>query len=279
MKFSVIVNTQSGSVPADGAGQIADELKNLGHDFEIHSVEGADLGDVWSAQDFTGLDGIIAWGGDGTLSFILAKASERSIPVLPLPGGTMNLLPKQIHGNACEWKTCLRDALSSRRSQSVPGMRIGETMCYVGILIGRLTRLARSREHLRSGELGSAVETLVGQDVLNLKTRLEVQDEDDVWDATALGVFVPEDGSGPMDIASIDPDNLAELVEMGLESLMGQWRTASGVLQKTARSIEIGVKDAGKVSVTLDGEPGELETPFTIEFHEKAAEVWSARPE
>lgn len=277
MKFSVIVNTRSGSVPDNGDVLISEELTGLGHEFDIYSVEGADLEDVWKQQDLIGCDGIIVWGGDGTISFVLSHACRADIPVLPLPGGTMNLLPKHIHGNDCEWRDCLSSALENGQTKPLAGMQIGDQMCYVGVLIGRLTRLAHSREHLRTGAVGSAVETLVGNDVLNLKTRLEVHGEDENWDATALGIFVPEDDTPGLDIASIDPDNLAQLVEMSVESLIGNWKTANGVEHRTVREIDIATKDEKPVSVTLDGEPRELKSPFSIAFCPEAATVWSAR--
>ncbi len=277
MKFSVIVNTRSGSVPDNGDDLISSELAALGHEFEMYSVEGADLHDVWEEQDLSGCDGVIVWGGDGTISFVLAHASQAGIPVLPLPGGTMNLLPKHIHGDNCEWRECLRNALETRKTVPLAGMKIGDQMCYVGVLIGRLTRLAHSREHLRSGAVGSAVETLVGNDVLNLKTRLEVHGEDEDWDATALGIFVPEDNTPGLDIASIDPDNLAQLVEMSVESLIGNWKTANGVEHRIVQEIDITTKDGKPVSVTLDGEPCELSPPFSVSYCEEAAMVWSGR--
>ena len=277
MHFSAIVNLASGSVPPEGDRLLQEEVSRLGHSVEVHVVNGAELVDVWANVDAETSDGVIAWGGDGTLSFVLSRSCKDGLPVLPLPGGTMNMLPKYIHGEDTEWKTCLERVLENPQQTTIPGIRVGDEMCYVGVLVGRLTRLAHSREHLRSGEIGEAVQALMRNDVLNLKTRLEVNAGLEDWDATAIGVFVPEKAGRPMDIVSIDPESLGELIETSLDAMFGDWKTATGVDRHAARHIHIGlIDDSSSVHVAMDGEPTEIPAPFSIDLVEHAAQVWSA---
>ena len=52
------------------------------------------------------------WSGDGTVACTFENAGPDGPPILPLPGGTMNLFHKQIHGGPCEWRECLERGLS-----------------------------------------------------------------------------------------------------------------------------------------------------------------------
>ena len=80
-----------------------------------------------------------------------------------------------------------------------------------------------------------------------------------------------------MDIVSIDPESLGELIETSLDAMFGDWKTATGVDRHAARHIHIGlIDDSSSVHVAMDGEPTEIPAPFSIDLVEHAAQVWSA---
>ena len=81
-------------------------------------------------------------------------------PVLPLPGGTMNMLHQRVHGGIADWQTCLVEAVLRRRPEIIPAVRVNDKLVFIGAMIGRLTGLAKARETIRDGDLASLPETL-----------------------------------------------------------------------------------------------------------------------
>src|SRR3546814_18204620 len=70
-----------------------------------------------------GIDLLLVWTGDGTINAAATKAAGWDGAVLPLPGGTLNLLSKQLHGDRPA-PEILSDALQGRgRRQAVPMIR------------------------------------------------------------------------------------------------------------------------------------------------------------
>src|SRR5688572_25556929 len=99
MKTIALYNPASGSVTADGAERLRAALEDAG-------VRGADLVEM-NRDDCerqlkrlagSNPDLFVVWGGDGTLRTALNLIGQTS-NLLLLPGGTMNLLTKSIHGD------------------------------------------------------------------------------------------------------------------------------------------------------------------------------------
>ncbi len=68
-----------------------------GHDFDLCLIKGADIEDALrEATSDSGLDAIVAGGGDGTVSCAAAYAWKNGMPLGVLPAGTMNLFARSI---------------------------------------------------------------------------------------------------------------------------------------------------------------------------------------
>lgn len=103
--LSIVVNTLGGSFTAE----TADALRNVFPKAHIVTVEsGQDLAEqIAAAADSPGTRALGVWGGDGTVGTAAAAAVERSLPLLALPGGTLNHFARDAGiGN-------LRDALAA----------------------------------------------------------------------------------------------------------------------------------------------------------------------
>lgn len=96
MSMNCIINLTAGSVPQDAEARLRSALAALGENADIFACSGKDIKSV--AHDVLDCDRLIVWGGDGTIAGILDRAGRDGPPVLPLPGGTMNLLHKAVHG-------------------------------------------------------------------------------------------------------------------------------------------------------------------------------------
>ena len=69
-------------------------------------------------------DLLVVLAGDGTARAAAHLCGERGPLVAPLPGGTMNMLPKALYGDD-DWKTALRKTLGAGVERPVGGGVIG----------------------------------------------------------------------------------------------------------------------------------------------------------
>src|SRR3546814_9999791 len=84
-----------------------------------------------------------------------------SCAILPLPGGTLNLLSKALHGDRPA-EDILADALAGRgRRLHPPIVRCDAGDAYITIVAGPATRWAEVRETLRSEEHTSELQSLM----------------------------------------------------------------------------------------------------------------------
>lgn len=81
-------------------------------------------------------DVIFVLAGDGTARSVAAKARPDGPMIAPLPGGTMNMLPKALYGTG-DWKAALRHALEEGEPQTVSGGEVGGEYFYCAASWGR----------------------------------------------------------------------------------------------------------------------------------------------
>ena len=86
-------------------------------------------------------DVLVVLGGDGTISSAAAKCAAAGRLLIPLPGGTMNMLPKALYGDRT-WPVALADTLSDPKVHVVSGGKVPMTV---------RSSAPRSWAHLPSG--------------------------------------------------------------------------------------------------------------------------------
>lgn len=103
--------------------------------------------------DAAEVDLLIVYTGDGTLNAALAKVTGWHGPVLVLPGGTMNLLSKRLHGDfaAADIVAVVAGGGSRRRRLNRITGECGNA--YVGLLTGPGTHWGTVREAMREGDI------------------------------------------------------------------------------------------------------------------------------
>lgn len=280
-RICALINPLSGSVPEDSDEALKNFLSDLGHEVEITMLgEGDFVGPIKdvikSAPDI-----LIVWSGDGTVACAFENAGPDGPPILPLPGGTMNLFHKQIHGGGCEWQECLKRCLEDGVEIDVPAGKAGDRTFFVAAMAGNLTDLTGPREALRKGHLLEALETLSGSDVLDLRTTMtfevdNAEGEDAKGFATAVSIFVGTQEEDWLEFAYIDPDNPVELAASGFGALFSDWREASGVSHSMIKSAVLTHERGAELRTTLDGEPARLKSGTKFSRIAKAGRAISA---
>lgn len=273
-RITVIANPKSSSVPNDFAEQLANVFPLPCHTIAVEPVT---LIDALRRAVAEAPDLLIAWGGDGTVAAALELAGVDGPPVLALPGGTMNLLHKRIHGEDLTWQDCLSRVVQSGSLSSLPAGQINGRLFFYAALIGKITQMAHPRETLRSGHPVEAAISLVQSDVFNMESRLSVRLGEDASKPerrrTAAAFFPGYSSETSMEVALIDPEGPLDLAWSGINALFGDALDAPGIERRNAIRSTVEDVHGEAMDAILDGEPIELPKSAEITFVENAAKV------
>lgn len=105
--------------------------------------------------DEAGVPLLIVYTGDGTLNAALRKLHGWSGAVLVLPGGTMNLLSKRLHGDYPAEDTIAVLAAGGARRRRVTRITGECGDAYAGLLAGPGTHWGTVREAMREGNIAA----------------------------------------------------------------------------------------------------------------------------
>ena len=111
MKVAVLVNAHAGSIGTEKFEEkraaIETAMTEAGLEATIYACEPAALESTARRTAASGIDAVIAAGGDGTISSVAAALVGGSTPLAVLPLGTRNVLAR-----------CCRNTSSTRRASS-----------------------------------------------------------------------------------------------------------------------------------------------------------------
>jgi len=280
MKLAAIINPMSRTVPADAAEALETAVRDAGHDLVLMRCSADDLSTNVNEAAGSDADAVIAWGGDGTLACALTACGAADIPVLVLPGGTMNMLPHRLHGKTDDWQDILNRTLADPVADTIGAGMIGEQRFYVAALFGRLTAFAESREAMRQGALLEAAQAVIGNQVLDVKTRLRITSRhksgEKLTSAVAAAIVVSDEEVPALEVAAVDPESTFELLATAVDAMMHGWRDAEPVERDISRSITIHDLGDGKIPATLDGERVMFDTPVEVKMLDNAARILRA---
>ncbi|MFC7292678.1 diacylglycerol/lipid kinase family protein [Hirschia litorea] len=288
MTMYAIVNMLAKTVPDDAKAQLGAFLEERNIQHEILCVEPDDLcnmfEDINQRTTATQAMPCIVWGGDGTIACALENLSPKKFSIIALPGGTMNLLHRTIHGEGADWQTILDNCLVANESVNISRgclqKKDGEDLhFYVATLLGKLAQLAIPREELRENNLISAVSEMVAtDDVLDLDPILEIQlSNGKSYQASAIGVGVDKSIPHAFDIGMINPDSILDLASIGLQSFIGDWHDVDEIDRFRVPYLTVISDESNEIDATLDGEFQKLSLPIDIVFEPAAVKVVSAK--
>ncbi|GAB5348704.1 diacylglycerol/lipid kinase family protein [Alteriqipengyuania sp. 357] len=99
-----------------------------------------------------GVETVVTLGGDGTINAVVAALAGWSGAVLPLPGGTQNLLTHRLHGDAVVHEVLHAFATGKARRSRPKIIRSAQGIALAGLLVGPGTSWNEVREALRAGD-------------------------------------------------------------------------------------------------------------------------------
>jgi diacylglycerol kinase family enzyme len=224
----------------------------------------------------------VVWGGDGTLRSALTTVGKVTPNLLLLPGGTMNLLTRSIHGEKT-WEQVLTDVLAAPKRVTLPAGKVNHEIFYCAMLAGAPAQLAEARESLRRGELvKAATEARAALDTLgtlHLDARYRdgyTFERSTLPSTSVIGVLVgPLARDHVMEIAALAESTAGAALSVVWSSFISDWRNSPGITIVPARSLVIETED-GDIPVIVDGEAMEAGDTVRVSYVEEAAQCLTA---
>lgn len=252
---ALICNTQSGG--HDEA--VREQIEMLCRDQGTPLVATFALpdGDIPDATELKlqRIDLLLVWTGDGTINAAATQAAGWDGAILVLPGGTLNLLSKALHGDRSA-PQILTDALQGKmRRSAIPTIRSDTGTAFITVVAGPATRWAAVRETMR-------------QDGIIEASRAAPEALDEMMNAP--GVRVGADGkSYPAVILTPTPTGIradgiltegtGDVLRHGLAWLGGDFR--DGPSERIATGVTLALESDETICLEFDGELREMASP------------------
>lgn len=269
-RVTAVLNIASGSVGPRAAAEMEAIFAAAGlPEARVRSVEPAQL-DRTLDEAIDDCQVLVVLGGDGTIRTAAEKCGEGRSYLMPLPGGTMNMLPKALYG-ARDWKSALADTLAAPEIHSVSGGRAQGHPFFVAALAGAPTLWADAREALRGGKIIEAARRSVTAMRRSLSEPLAYTfDDGRQGSAEAVAVMCPlvsramAEDERSLEAAAIDAKSAGDALRLGFNTLFDDWRNDPAVQRAKVRRVTI--TGHGRVPLILDGERVRLGRSVTIDF-------------
>ncbi|NBB64502.1 diacylglycerol kinase family lipid kinase [Pseudomonas sp. ODNR1LW] len=277
----ILVNPLSGSVGPRAATETEAILADYELEAQVVVLEGGGFDQAIAEAFAASPDVIFVLAGDGTARSVASRARPDGPMIAPLPGGTMNMLPKALYGTG-DWKAALRRALEEGEPQLVSGGEVEGEHFYCAAILGSPALWAPAREAMRTGKvrLAWAYARRALKRAFTGRLRFSL-DGGARRRAEALVLISPmiskamETPNG-LEAAAMDPSDAAQAFRLAANALFSDWRHDPAVSTRPARRIDVQARS--RIPAVIDGEPVLLKPEATVRFLPKAFRALAPRP-
>ncbi len=296
MGFAVIVNASAGAASRLGREKLRALLNDsLGKQLaSLRFVRGKALCAACEEAIAASPDALLILGGDGTCRTAAAMAAEKDVPIALLPGGTMNILPKRVWGEAP-----LEHVLDAIAKGKVGGGHLDMGTAngmpfFVAAAFGLVPALARVRERWRDAKsLGEAARTLGAIPKLSPRlfapaVRVKADARAKELRAAALVVSVGDadrllpwgdDGDKRLrtfECVALDVGGWRDLARLTWRAAVkGDWRDDATV--ENFKTASLSAQSGRTTALTLDGEPQRMKGAVTLTYRRDALRIVSPK--
>ncbi len=204
------------------------------------------------------VDTVVLFAGDGTINAALCALADWDGAFLILPGGTMNMLAKMLHGDA-DPAAIVHAAHHASRRVALPYVEAGPHRAFVGLIVGPAAHWGRAREAARAGRIARLAGALRNAWRRTFGRGIRLRGIADM-DRRYQAIFVAPT-NGALQVNAIDARDWGAIAELGWTWLTGDWVAARAVMQRDAAQIE--PYSSRPVLALFDGEPVTL-APGTV---------------
>jgi diacylglycerol kinase family enzyme len=278
LKVGSIINTSSGGCDSESEAEMLDILKSAGlTDCKTWCGESDQIERAFAEAAMHKPNVLVVLGGDGTIRAAAQACTGTDAYLLPLPGGTLNMLPRALYGDA-SWQHALRTTLAAPSAKALSGGCTGDELFFVAAIVGATGLWMEARESLRERDIVDAVEKSAAAFQAMFDTRIRYSISPGIaGEADVLAVICPlvseemSDSEQALEAAAIDVESAAELLGLATAAAFGKWRDDESVtLTKTH---EVTVQSSRDIPLFLDGERVKAGKSAEITFVPKAVNV------
>jgi len=278
LKFGIIINTSSGGCDSDSQAELRNILEGAGvTKCKTWCGQANQMKRAFAEAAAQQLDALIVLGGDGTIRTAAEACSRCNMHLLPLPGGTMNMLPRALYGEV-SWEDALKNTLAHPVTKVLSGGRVENNQFFVAAVVGAPALWAETRESIREGDIVDAIEkgAVAFQEMFDTKIQYFISSESK-GEAEVVAVICPlvseqmSDSEQALEAAVINLENAAELIGLVTAAAVGSWRDSQNIaLSRTKR---VAVQSNKDIPIFLDGERVKIGKKAEISFMPKAVSV------
>lgn len=284
-RLIMLVNPLSGGVGPQAVEEATAILSEYDCESSIVELNHDDFDARVDAALAAAPDVLIVLAGDGTAGTIASRAGPDGPLIAPLPGGTMNMLPRALYDTA-DWKVALRLALEHGTVQSVAGGEISDAdsqhTFYCAAILGSAALWAPAREAIRTGQLKLAWvyarralrRAFGGRLRYVLDGGAGRQTEALVLISPTISRAVGEDAG--LEAAAMNPADAGQAVRLAAHALFTGWRQDPSVRTTATRTAS--VRARSRIPAVIDGEPTLLRHEATIHFVPEAFRALAPNP-
>ena len=278
LKVGVIINASSGGYDLECEHKMLDVLKGAGIvEAKIWCGDTDQMERSFTEATRRKLDVLVVLGGDGTIRTASEICGAERSYLIPLPGGTMNMLAKALYGDL-SWEDALDKTLAAPSPKELSGGRVADKQFLIAAIVGAPALWTEARESIRERDIGDAIEkgTAAFRNMFETKVRYFISGKKN-GEAEAVAVICPliseemSDSEQALEAAAIEVENVAEAISLLTVAAFGKWRdNANIVLTKTK---QVRVQSSKDIPGILDGERVNLGRSAEIDFISRALTV------
>ena len=278
LKVGAIINTSSGRCDPESEQKIFSILTRGGIvEPKVWCGEAKEMERSFAEAAGQKLEVLIVLGGDGTIRTAAEACAEEGSYLIPLPGGTMNMLPRALYGDVT-WEEALQNTLTAPSLKVLSGGRIAGKQFLIAAIVGAPALLAEPRESMREGNIVDAIQkgSVAFRKMFETKIQYLISGEIK-GQAEAIALICPliseqmSDSEQALEAAVIDVESATEVIGLISTAAFGKWRDHRNILLTRTRSVR--VRSRKDISAIVDGEKINLDRSAEIKFVPKAVSV------
>jgi diacylglycerol kinase family enzyme len=278
LKVGVIINASSGGYDSKCEDKMLDILKSAGIvEAKIWCGDADQMERSFTEAARQKLEVLVVLGGDGTIRHAAEACAAQKRYLIPLPGGTMNMLARALYGDM-SWEDALNKTLAAPLAKVLSGGCVADKQFFIAAIVGAPTLWAGARESIRERDIGDAIEkgTIAFQNMFETKVQYFLS-ETKKGEAEAVAVICPiiseemSDSEPALEVAAVEVENVAEVVGLLTAAAFGKWRDNRNIV--LTKTNQMRVQSSKDIPGILDGEKVNLGRSAEINFVSKAVTV------
>jgi hypothetical protein len=254
----LIINANSGSANAVGEDEIVISLKSAG--FQVArtlTLPEDDLPTRALVEDGD-FDSVVILSGDGTISALCKALSGWGGSILPLPGGTMNLLCRKLHGDAPLPELLTRLSSAFEESAPVPAIYAAGFEVLTGLIAGPSTEWGKVREGLREMDVATLVQQVPEAWMGTVESQsVGIADREARYPA----IFVEPSTATELSVIAFKADGIGDMLSHGIAWLRRDFRDGPHDDLGVMGEVTI-IDDDHEVGLLVDGEQDKTISPL-----------------